>query len=181
MLDNNFFSEYGYLYLEDLLTKEVRLRFASIMLLMKEKNFLVFEGTDSMGNKNNYYNNSYGGNHQEFEDALISIQPIVEKELGFKLKSKNSYARIYYDGGELNKHVDRSGLDYTLSICLFNNLNNDWPLWCIDAKNNEIPINIGLGDGVLMLGTKLLHWREPLICKKNQFVIQLFMHWVVDN
>lgn len=177
MSDKNFFKDFGYLYFKDVLTEYQRLRFASIMLILKQHNSLTFEGINSKGERSNFYNNSYGGNHPEFESALISVQSRVENEIGIKLRPKNTYARIYYNGGEMNKHIDRKGLDYTLSICLFNNLNQDWPLWCIDGKNNHVPINIKAGDGAMMLGSKLTHWREPLVCSDNKFLIQLFMHW----
>lgn len=101
----------------------------------------------------------------------------IERVLGISLTPKNSYARIYYNDGVLGKHVDREGLKYTLSITLFSNLDNDWPLWCIDKKGTETPISIKPGDGALMVGTQLTHWREPLICNDDQFVVQLFMHW----
>lgn len=172
-----FFRDYGYLYFKNILSEEEQLRFASIMMVLKEDNRLLFEGKDAQGNPSQYYNNSFGGNHPEFESALIRIQPRIEEELGIKLKPKNSFARIYYNGGTLSKHVDREGLEYTLSITLFSNLDNDWPLCCIDKKENQVEIPIQPGDGAIMLGTKLTHWREPLVCNDDQFVIQLFMHW----
>lgn len=171
------FDNVGYLYMKDLLTEEQSLRFASIMLAMKEEKQLIFEGVDSQGKPSEYYKNSYGGNHPEFEAALRAIQPRVEEELGIKLSPKNSFARIYYNGSTLSKHVDREGLDYTMSITLFSNLDTDWPLKCIDKKGEEVPIAIAQGDGAMMLGTKLTHWREPLVCGDDQFVVQLFMHW----
>ena len=111
------------------------------------------------------------------EQALRDMQPRVEEELQVKMKVANSYARIYYNGGTLNRHTDRKGLDYTMSITLFSNLDKDWPLWCKDLEGNEIPLNIPMGWGGMMLGTTMEHWREPLVCEENQYVIQLFVHW----
>lgn len=172
-----FFNDYGYFYFKNILTEEERLRFASIMLVLREDNQLLYEGVDAQGKPSEYYNNSFGGNHPEFEATLKRIQPRIEEELGIYLKPKNSFARIYYNGGTLTRHVDREGLDYTLSITLFSNLDSHWPLWCIDKKGNTVPITIESGDGAMMLGTKLTHWREPLVCNEEEFVIQLFMHW----
>lgn len=182
MEDNNsftskFFDTHGYLYSKNLLTEEEQLRFASIMMIMKEENKLLYEGVDAQGNPSQYYKNSFGGNHPEFETALRRLQPRIEHELDVKLNPKNSFARIYYNNSMLSKHMDREGLDYTLSITLFSNLDTDWPLWCIDKTGEGVPITIHPGDGAMMLGTKLTHWREPLVCNDDQFVVQLFMHW----
>jgi hypothetical protein len=147
------------------------------MMVLKEENQLHYEAHNSDGSQSQFYGNSFGGNHPEFEDALRKLQPHIENELGVKLNAKNSYARIYKNGGVLGKHVDREGLEITLSITLFNNLDADWPLWCIDKLGNTVPIAIRQGDGALMLGTKLSHWREPLTCGEDQFTVQLFMHW----
>jgi hypothetical protein len=171
------FNKLGYAYMPNILSEEEQLRFASIMLVMKEDGKLLFEGLDAQGKPSVYYKNSYGGNHPEFESALRRIQPRIEEELGITLTPSNSYARIYYNGSMLSKHTDRVGLEYTLSITLFSNLDTDWPLWCIDNEGTQVPITIHTGDGAMMLGTKLTHWREPLECKEDQFVVQLFMHW----
>lgn len=177
MENETFFNEYGYAYLENILTEEQCLNFASIMILMKEKNRLSYEGITSTGEPSTYYKNSFGGNSDEFEVTLREIQPRIEATVGTKLVPCNSFARIYYNGGILTKHIDRSGLDYTLSVTLLHNLDSDWPLWCTDLKGNNVPLVIKQGDGGLMLGTTLTHWREPLICNDDQFAIQLFMHW----
>lgn len=172
-----FFEEHGYLYIKDLFSEEERLRLASILFMMKEENSLVYEAVDGGGNKSQFYGNSFGGNDQEFEKSLREVQARIEKEIGIKLIPRNSFGRIYYNGGELNRHKDREGLDYTLSITLMSTLDTDWPLWCIDKKGNEVPIAIKQGDAGLMLGTTMTHWREPLVCGEDQFVAQLFMHW----
>ncbi len=174
--NEKFFNDRGYAYIKDVLTKEQRIRLASIMLNMKEQNQLVFEGAVN-GVPSEYYNTSFGGNHPEFEQALREVQPRIESELNVKLNPKNSFARIYYNGGSLKRHTDREGLEYTLSLTLYSNLDTDWPLWCIDKTGQEVPINIYSGDGAIILGTTLTHWRETLECKDDQFVVQLFMHW----
>lgn len=174
--NSGFFRERGYAYMTDVISQQQRLRFASIMLDLKQRNKLMYEGATN-GVASEYYNNSFGGNHPEFELALREIQPRMETELNVKLIPQNTFARIYYNGGKLTKHVDREGLEYTLSITLYQNLGFDWPLWCIDNLGESVPITIAPGDGAMMLGTKLTHWREPLECTDDQFVVQLFMHW----
>lgn len=169
-----FFETNGYLYIKDIFTKEQCLRFAGLMLAMKEESMLTYEID------NPYVGNSFGrGTIPQFENALRELQPRIEKELNLegKIKPSNSYARIYYTGSKLEEHVDREGLDYTLSITLLNNLNKEWPLWVIDNLGNKVPLNIGMGDGGIIRGTETKHWREPLICSDDEFIIQLFLHW----
>jgi hypothetical protein len=175
---SEFFAKHGYAYLKNVLTPEQCLRFAGILLAMKEENMLHYEGKTA-DQPNAFYDNSFGGNHAEFEAALREVQPRVEQELGLvgKMTPANSFGRIYYNGGTLAQHVDRDGLDYTISITLYNNLKTDWPLWAVDKLNNTVPLNIGIGDGGMILGTTMKHWRDPLVCDPDDYVIQLFMHW----
>ena len=172
-----FFKKFGYAFFENILTEEQCLNFAAKMLSLQEDNKLHYEGKTA-NQPNAFYDNSFGvGAIPEMEQALRDMQPRVEEELQVKMKVANSYARIYYNGGTLNRHTDRKGLDYTMSITLFSNLDKDWPLWCKDLEGNEIPLNIPMGWGGMMLGTTMEHWREPLACEENQYVIQLFVHW----
>jgi hypothetical protein len=173
MKNSELFSNYGYAYISNVLTKEQCERFSNILLDMKNANQLAHEGSvDAL-----IYKESYGGNHEEFEAALREIQPRIEEEIGLKMKPANSYGRIYYNGGTLPPHKDRSVLDYTLSITLKHNLEKDWPLWCTDKKGNNVPLYIAEGDGGIMIGNSMTHWRDPLVCSPEQFSINLFMHW----
>lgn len=171
------FKKLGYAYFENILTEDQCFRFASKMLSLREDNKLHYEGKTE-DKPNAFYDNSFGvGSVPEMEQALREVQPRVEEELQVKMTPANSYARIYYNGGTLNRHVDRKGLDYTMSITLFSNLDKIWPFWCKDLEGNEIALEIPQGWGGIMLGTTMQHWREPLVCNDDQYVIQLFLHW----
>jgi hypothetical protein len=173
MNQSEFFAKHGYAYIKNVLTPEQCDNFSKIMLDMKNSNILRYEGAvDSY-----HYKESYGGNHNDFEAALREVTPRMEEELGVKLKPANSFARIYYNGGTLPPHRDRQGLDYTLSITLSSTLSFEWPLWCTDKLGNQVPIFIHKGDGGMMLGTSMDHWRTPLVCDPEQYAIQMFMHW----
>jgi hypothetical protein len=167
------FDKYGYAYFSNILTEEQTERFSNLMIELKKNSILNYEGAVD----NPYYKESYGGNHDEFELALREVTPRVEEELGVKLKPANTYARIYYNGGTLPSHKDREGLDYVMSITLKSTLKKDWPLWCEDKLGNHIPLIIKRGDGGMMMGNTMNHWRENLICAPDEYVIQLFMHW----
>lgn len=173
MNKSDFFKEFGYVYLDNVLTLEQCEQFSVIMLNKKNSSRLTYEKTvDSR-----MYQESYGGNDPLFEQALRDITPRMEEELQVKMKPANSYCRIYYNGATLRPHKDRVGLDYTLSVSLFSNLKTPWPLICIDRKENTVPIDIAIGDGGMMYGTEINHWRDNLICEPDEYIIQLFMHW----
>jgi hypothetical protein len=173
MSNNEFFEEFGYVYLSNVLTPAQCEVFSDLMLSKKKNEELRYEKTvDSF-----MYQESYGGNDQLFERTLRNLTPRFEDELKVKLIPANSYCRIYYNGATLKPHRDRVGLDYTLSISLFSNIKTEWPLMCIDRKGNTVPININIGDGGMMYGTEINHWRENLVCDLNEYTIQLFMHW----
>lgn len=173
MNKNEFFKEHGYVYLDSVLSQQQCEQFSNVMLTKKTNSQLQYEKTVN----STMYQESYGGNDPLFETALRELTPRMEEELQVKMVPANSYCRIYYNGSTLKSHVDRVGLDYTISISLFSNLKNDWPLMCIDRKGNTVPINIGIGDGGMVYGTEIKHWRDDLTCGPDEYIIQLFMHW----
>jgi hypothetical protein len=130
-----------------------------------------------------HYKNSYGvGRISEYEQVLHELTPVVKEKTGVSdIIAENSYTRIYYNGATLGKHVDREGLDLTLSVCTFSNIQQDWPLY-VEVKSGVVKsFNTPPGDGALILGTKMLHWRDPLVCGENEMVIQSFYHWRIKH
>lgn len=170
----DLFNKLGYVYLKNLLTEELCNNFTNLMLDFKNSNKLSFEGSLN----SHMYKNSYGlGSIKEMESFLKDITPDLSNFFNLNIKPANSYARIYYNGSTLNPHVDRPGLNYTISVTLFSNLKNEWPLIAIDKEKNEVKCNINRGDGLMILGTEIKHWREPLVCSDHEYVVQMFLHW----
>jgi hypothetical protein len=130
-----------------------------------------------------HYKNSYGvGRIHEYEQVLHEITPLIKERTGMSdIAVENSYTRIYFNGATLGKHIDRDGLDLTLSVCTFSNIKQDWPLY-VEVKPDVIKtFNTPPGDGALILGTKMLHWRDPLVCADDEMVIQSFYHWRINH
>lgn len=170
------FSRVGYAYLSELVTEEMCNKFTQIMLDKKSTGVLAYEGQIF------HYKNSYGqGGIAEMEDFLQKLTPVLSERLNLKVKPSNTYARIYYNGSTLKPHVDRPGLDYTMSVTLFSNLKNDWPLVTIDKLGNEVRCNINRRDGLLIHGTEMNHWRDDLTCAEDEYVVQMFLHWTRIN
>lgn len=164
-------AELGYAYLEDVFTAEQCQQFTDGLFQMKSVNALQYE------NSNDYVTGSYGGNCEEFEQALRDLTPRVADELRLKIKPANTYGRIYVNGGRLAKHVDRPGLDCTLSVSLKSTLTTEWPLYCIDKHGDTVALHIPDGDGGMMFGQAIQHWRDELACAPHQWTAKLFMHW----
>ena len=179
--DKDKFEELGYTYISNIIDKDTSLDFAKEMFHLKFSNKLTPEDRGQVAAANadpGVYKPSYGlGAVKKFDDYLRFISKDLSNKLGVPWKDKHTYTRIYYNGGILGKHVDRAGLDYTLSVTLFSTLEKDWPLFCIDKKGNQVSANNSVGSGLMILGTKIEHWREPLICEPNQCIVQMFMHW----
>lgn len=175
------FEELGYTYLTNIIDKETCVDFAKEMLYMKAANKLTAESRGQLAATNvepGIYQPSYGlGGIGKFNSYLKFISTSLADSVGIKWKDKHTYCRIYYNGGLLGKHVDRPGLDYTLSVTLMSTLTKPFPLNVIDKKGNLVNADTKVGDGILILGTKMEHWRDPLVCEPHESCIQLFMHW----
>ena len=112
-----------------------------------------------------------------FEGLLHQLTPIIENVIGIKgLEPQNSFVRFYFNGGKMLRHLDRVGLDLTLSLCTYSTINKPWPLY-FEVDGQIASINTPVGDGVMIEGTKMHHWRDDLVCNEDEFVIQSFYHW----
>lgn len=179
------FAELGYTYLTNIISQYECEQFAKQMLYLKALNKLNMEERGQLAAPNadpGVYRPSYGlGSIPAIDAYLKKISGPLGELLKINYKPLHTYTRIYYNGGMLGHHVDRKGLDYTLSITLFSTLQKPWPLYAIDKKGNTINADTKIGDGLLILGTAMEHWREPLVCEPNQCIIQSFFHWSIPE
>lgn len=129
---------------------------------------------------NDHYKNSYGrGNIKEFEDILLELTPIVKEKTGIKnIIPQNSYCRIYLNDSVLKKHVDRKDLDITLSACVYDDTGVDWPLH-VETDEGVKSVITRPGDGAMILGTRMVHWRDHFFCGEDKKIIQCFFHWKI--
>lgn len=106
----------------------------------------------------------------------------------------NTYTRIYFNGNKLLLHTDRKDLDLTLTVCTYSNVDYLWPIWVSKIYynklwdwNNNLDFEYcksmakeyvtPVGSGVSCIGNRNPHWRDPLVCSSNQFIVQTFYHW----
>jgi|GEM_PF-296144 len=144
-----------------------------------------------------FYKNSYGAFNLpaslQFTDRIAAN---LKKKYP-RIKFANSYMRSYGRGSYLKPHTDRKGLDISVSICIEDKNNLDWPL-CISAKKyfkddwdlstdikpyeeNYLEAHMGVGYGALMLGRTYPHWREELLCGEKQRALYIFYHFTLEE
>ena len=97
------------------------------------------------------------------------------------LDNVNTYVREYFNGAFLTKHIDRTDISVTISICLESTINKEWPLFA-KIGGEEYSHHTNIGDGILLFDAdKNVHWRNPLECDETQRVLQFFLHWMPVN
>lgn len=148
---------------------------AAEVLEAKEK------GAFTLETNRDYYNDSYGGVTPSAHRMLEVWTPLVKQITGLEVIPANPFCRIYPNGSVLKPHVDREGLDWTISLCLFTNLDHTWPLLAKVEDDVTIGFDTIAGEGNLINGRKYTHWREPLSCSPDQYVIQMFLHWTAPS
>ena len=105
---------------------------------------------------------------------MVLVQPIIEKATGLRLLPTYTYARIYYEGAELKKHLDRPSCQISATMTLATD-GTDWPIFMRNLKGKENKLKLEVGDMCIYRGMDLEHWREPYTGKRQT---QVFMHYV---
>ena len=135
-----------------------------------------------------FYNLSVTNKH------LAKIEKQVKSVVGDNIKFENSFIRIYKEGSALPFHIDRPGLDVSVSLCLRRDI--PWPLVVSLKEADEeyiaptdfsrkqesyilSTLNYDLlpGSIVVVEGRKFPHWREKFNGNSNQCNTYVFFHW----
>ncbi len=117
-----------------------------------------------------------------YEDACYAeVHKLLSEQLsgllGIELIATFNAVRLYTHKANLPKHRDRDACEYSLSVPIDYSGNELWPLYLADNEQDEQghSVSLKIGDGVMMQGANLYHWRKPL---KNQWQIQAFFFFV---
>lgn len=109
---------------------------------------------------------------------LHTLKSKMEELVGFELDTVNTYCREYVNGAVLERHTDRSDIGITLTTCIENPTNIEWPICSNDYDGSTICNNIKVGDGLLIYDShELEHWRDELVCGKDEYIFMMFLHW----
>ena len=116
----------------------------------------------------------------KYMETLKSKVLEFNKEIG-QLDNVNTYIREYRNSAFLTKHIDRTDISVTMSICLDSTINKEWPLF-VEIDGKEYSHHTNVGDGIILFGAdKNVHWRNSLNCDETQRVLQFFLHWMPIN
>jgi hypothetical protein len=123
-----------------------------------------------------HYGNSSG--NQISPEIYDRLTQVVSSITGLKIEKQNAFARIYKSGGVLKSHLDRDGLDLTLSIQLKNDFRSGYtPIFAKGYDGTVYRSDLNDCDGVLLKGRELEHWRDELNGGDVEELICIFFHW----
>jgi len=114
-------------------------------------------------------------NYISFLELLCEKTPEVSKLVGEVTLPTYSYARVYRNGDELERHTDRPECEISLTVNLGGS--KKWDIW-IESEGKEIPIDLEPGDALIYLGSEAPHWREKFDC---DHYYQVFLHYVLSR
>jgi hypothetical protein len=113
------------------------------------------------------------------ETLLCTLRPQIESIVQDALSPSYSFWRIYERGAVLHEHVDRAACEVGVSIAIASEPERcSWPLWVRGKDDRARAIQQRSGDGLVYLGTRVPHWREPF---GGDVQYQMFLHYVRRN
>jgi hypothetical protein len=113
-----------------------------------------------------------------FESTMLILQNQIEEIIGKELYPCYTYARIMYKGAEMLKHKDRPSCQYSATICIDQDIENEYPLFIENYAGEVSSIILQPGDMIVYNGTELSHWREEY---QGNGHMQAFIHYVDRN
>lgn len=159
LIDNN------YLVLSNFISKERALSLSSEFLKHCEENDI--EGDPQAPNSYSAYN------YISFLELLCEKTTAISSAIGETVLPTYAYSRVYKNGSELTKHVDRDACEISLTLHLYGDVT--WPIWIETPTGEKRCVQLDPGDAMIYLGRIAPHWREPFTGK---YYTQVFLHYV---
>jgi len=98
----------------------------------------------------------------------------MKEHTGVDLEPTYSYLRVYKKGDVLHRHTDREACEYSVSITLKREHDDEiWPL-CLET-DQIYKVLLDEGDGLIYKGIENPHWRDKF---EGQRLAQVFLHYV---
>jgi len=108
------------------------------------------------------------------------LQASTERVAGQPIKPSYAFLAGYVGGSDLKPHVDRPQCEYTLSVTLDAQpgcgRDAAWPLGLDDREGRRRWVRLAPGDGLLLKGRELTHFRDPL--PEGRRSTSAFLHFV---
>ena len=106
------------------------------------------------------------------ESLLLGLRESIGTHLGLELVPTYGYFRIYTEGNDLKKHIDRDACEISMTICVGCE-GESWPIF-IDGT----PVYQEPGDLIIYRGCEVEHWREAFEGTRHA---QMFLHYNDKN
>lgn len=147
-------------------------------------------------NKDNLLGDNWGiFDYGPSNELLPQFQHNVIHDFGSNYVFTHNYTRVYFGSTHLNPHIDRNGLDLTLSLSIHSTVSEPWPIWVSefeierdewyteDRSNKDFLLlktkskayNLEVGDAVCIT-KQHPHWRDE-IKFNGEHIVQVFYHW----
>lgn len=112
------------------------------------------------------------------EVLLVNSREAVEAVVGAELLPTYSYSRVYVEGDELERHVDRPSCEYSVTINVACD-GEPWPIWMQNGDAEPIKAILAPGDAVIYRGCEVHHWRNKMV--RSSVNAQFMLHYVAKD
>ena len=109
------------------------------------------------------------------EVMLVDSRGAVEAVVGKELLPTYSYSRVYVEGDELERHVDRPSCEYSVTVNVACD-GEPWPIWMQNGDAEPTKVTLNPGDAVIYKGCDVHHWRNKMTQSKVN--AQFMLHYV---
>ena len=169
-----------YILIKNALSKDVCKLVAREFRMARDMADLVPYPNEKFPYKDTQVDNSFSWYSPLCFEALSDslIKPIVENVIGELMLPTYSYARIYYNGATMARHMDRSASEYSVSCCIDVDPNYKWHLGVETIRGEKLYVEQEVGDIILYKGNELYHWRDAYPGSEQ---INAFMFYVRAN
>jgi hypothetical protein len=109
------------------------------------------------------------------EVMLVDSREAVEEIVGCDLLPTYSYSRVYVEGDELERHVDRPSCEYSVTVNVACD-GEPWPIWMQYGDAEPAKFTLNSGDAVVYKGCDVHHWRNKM--EHTRVNAQFMLHYV---
>lgn len=111
------------------------------------------------------------------ESLTVLLTGLYSSITGKNLVPSYSYVRKYFKGNNLGQHIDRPACQYSATIMIDSDRNEQWPIYVVNPNTNEKhEFFQSPGDILFYKGEDVPHGRDYL--DTHEWSSHIFMHWV---
>jgi hypothetical protein len=160
---SNLLIENNYLLIENFITSEDA-----------DRLYKIFKDSvkDYPGDQQSPHSNAIH-NFIPFVELLVEKIPVINDIIGEPVLPTYTYARVYKNGADLKKHIDREACEVSITLHLGGD--KDWDIYFQKPNGEEVSLILKPGQAVLYPGCVVPHWRNKF---EGTEYGQVFLHYV---